>query len=92
MTRDERLTYAALALVDWTPDYPGQKEPKLVVWFVGEGEGGLSGFHSKQDRDAFSRGERGPFLRRVTGNTYRQMPMTKAKGGCLSCGGDCGQC
>lgn len=75
MTREERLTYAALALVNWEPEYPGQPEPKLVTWFAGEPEGGLSVFHTKEDRDSFSAGKSGPFLRRVTGSEFPQMPM-----------------
>lgn len=79
MTRDERLTFAALALVDWEPEYPGQNEPKLVTWFAGEPEGGLSGFFKKSDRDSFQNGNDGPFLRVVTGQTFLQMPCREAR-------------
>lgn len=69
-----RKLLVELAVAIWVPEYPGQATPTLAVWFDDEPEDGLSGFHSKEDRDAFARGEHGPFLRRVTGNTFRQLP------------------
>jgi len=41
--------------------------PKIVWtwWSRGDNEDSLLGFHTKKDRDAFSRGDAGPFRRRV---------------------------
>lgn len=72
---DQRQALAAFALANWEPEYPGQQKPQLVTWFAGEPEDGLSGFYTKEDRDSFQRGSDGPFLRVVTGNTFRQMPV-----------------
>ena len=70
-------TQARRMLIDerqrwWTPEYPGQAKPTLAVWFRDEPETGLSGFDTEGDRDRHMAGERGPFFRRVTGNTFPQ--------------------
>lgn len=59
----------------WQPEYPGQQPPTLVAWYRDELEDGLSGFDTKADRDAFQAGGLGPFIRRVTGNEFRQLPF-----------------
>ncbi|WP_283178652.1 hypothetical protein [Gemmobacter sp. 24YEA27] len=59
----------------WRPEYPGQIEPDRVVWYRDEPETGLSGFDTEADREAFRAGGNGPFIRRVTGNEYAQMPV-----------------
>jgi hypothetical protein len=75
MTTDERVAFAALALVDWRPRWDGEKPIELFTWFAGEAEGGLAGFYNEEDRDNFRLGQDGPFLRCVTGSTFRQMPF-----------------
>jgi hypothetical protein len=60
----------------WKPEYPGQeREPVWTWWSRDEPEDGLLGFHTKQDRDRFSRNEPGPFRRRVAddGRTISQL-------------------
>ncbi len=44
-------------------------------WSRGDNEDGLTGFHTKEDCEAFERGEDGPFRRRVSedGRTTSQM-------------------
>lgn len=59
----------------WRPEYPGQVEPTRVAWYRDEPEDGLSGFDTKADRDAFQAGGIGPFIRRVTGNEFNQLPF-----------------
>ena len=52
-------------------------EEKLpwVWWDRDEPEDGLTGFHTREDRDRFSRNEPGPFRRRISsdGHTTSQM-------------------
>ncbi len=62
----------------WSPEYPNQPKPTLAVWFTSEPEDGMSGFDNEADRDEFNAGGDGPFLRRVTGNEYPQMPFRAA--------------
>lgn len=59
----------------WAPEYPGQTEPVRVAWYRDQPETGLSGFDTEADRDAFRAGGDGPFIRRVTGNEYPQLPF-----------------
>lgn len=58
----------------WKPEYPGQTEPLWVWWMPDEPEDGLLGFHTKEDRNGFSRKAPGPFRRRIAkdGKTIRQ--------------------
>jgi hypothetical protein len=46
-----------------------------VWWDRDEPEDGLTGFHTAEDRDRFSRGDPGPFRRRISedGHTVSQM-------------------
>ena len=81
MNANERKALEALALASWEPEYPGQEKPILKVWFAGEPETGLSGFHSEDDRNNFSAGQDGPFLRRVTGTSFLQMPFRSLRKG-----------
>lgn len=50
----------------WKPEYPGQKEPVWCWWDRDDNEDGLLGFHTKKDRDRFSKGGAGPFRRRIS--------------------------
>lgn len=45
---------------------PCERDLPWVWWSPNEPEAGLTGFHTREDRDAFSRGEPGPFRRRLT--------------------------
>ena len=60
----------------WRPEYPGQKEPVWAWWSKGEREDDLLGFHTRSDRDAFSRGEQGPFRRRLCPRGETGSPQT----------------
>jgi hypothetical protein len=59
---------------EWTPLYPGQKEPVWTWWDRGDSELGLTGFLTRAERDRFSSGGKGPFKRIVTedGHTVSQ--------------------
>ena len=53
-------------MANWRPEYPGQVEPVWVWWDREEWDGDLAGFHTREDRDRYQRGERGPFRRRFS--------------------------
>lgn len=72
----------------WQPEYPGQIEPERVAWYRDDPETGLSGFDTEADRDAFRAGGNGPFIRRVTGNEYPQMPVAALRAQSAPVGGE----
>ena len=59
----------------WTPEYPGQIEPVWCWWDRDEPEDGLVGFHTVEERDRFSVGGDGAFMRRISkyGKTVSQL-------------------
>lgn len=54
-----------------------------VWWSPDEPEGDLLGFHTREDRDAFSRGEAGPFRRRVARPGQPGISQTETWGGMM---------
>lgn len=54
--------------VKWKPSYPGQKMPQWRLWQRTDPEVCLLGFLTKEDRDAFSAGDPGPFRRIISEN------------------------
>ena len=63
----------------WRPEYPEQtREPSWIWWERGEYEGDLLGFHTKQDRDRYSRGGSGPFRRRLCARGQDPIPQSRS--------------
>lgn len=60
----------------------GKRNPAWVWWSPGESEAGLSGFDTRECRDAFAAGGAGPFKRRIATGDMRecpQMPFTSGE-------------